>query len=110
MHSVLKGPHTRSPLNIHMKLLATLLAILLLSMLVVPAKAGHSTGNGTCEDDKTHYENMIVNGKRDDAPLIDQSKAMRDAAHKYKNYLLCEKYMEEALRMIRKTGGEYPTE
>ena len=22
----------------------------------------------------------------------------------------CEEYMEEALRMIRKTGGEYPTE
>ena len=111
MHSVLKGPYTRSPLNTHMKLLATLLAIVLLSILVVPAKAGHGTNNGTCEDDKTHYENMIVNGKRDDAPLIAESKAMRDAAHKYKNYLLCEKYMEEALRMIRKDGdGNYPTE
>ena len=78
--------------------------------LTVPAQSGHGQNNGTCEDDKTHYENMIVNGKRDDAPLIDQSKAMRDQAHKYKNYKLCEKYMEEALRMIRKTGGEYPTE
>ena len=74
------------------------------------AMAGHSTDNGTCEDDKTHYENMTVNGKRDDAPLIAESKAMRDKAHTYNNYKLCEKYMEEALRMIRKTGGEYPTE
>ncbi len=74
------------------------------------AMAGHSTSNGTCDDDKLHYENMIVNGKRDDAPLITESKAMRDKAHSYNNYLLCEKYMEEALRMIRKTGGEYPTE
>ena len=65
--------------------------------LTVPAQSGHSQNNGTCEDDKTHYENMIVNGKRDDAPLIDQSKAIRDQAHKYKNYKLCEKYMEEAL-------------
>ena len=53
---------------------------------------------------------MIVNGKRDDAPLITQSKAMRDKAHTYNSIALCEKYMEEALRMIRKTGGEYPTE
>ena len=50
---------------------------------------------------------MIVNGKRDDAPLIAESKAMRDRAHTYHNYLLCEQYMEEALRMIRKP---YPTE
>ena len=78
--------------------------------LTVPAQSGHSRGNGTCDDDKTHYENMIVNGKRDDAPLIAESKAMRDKAHTYNNYQLCEKYMEEALRMIRKSGGEYPTE
>ena len=74
------------------------------------AHAGHSQGNNTCDDDKLHYENMIVNGKRDDAPLIAESKAMRDKAHTYNNPALCEKYMEEALRMIRKTGGEYPTE
>ena len=90
-----------------MKLIAILLSVVLLTMLTVPASAGHSQGNGTCDDDKTHYENMIVNGKRDDAPLIAESKAMRDKAHTYHNYLLCEQYMEEALRMIRKP---YPTE
>ena len=90
-----------------MKLIAILLSVVLLTMLTLPASAGHSRGNGTCDDDKTHYENMIVNGKRDDAPLITQSKAMRDRAHTYHNYLLCEQYMEEALRMIRKP---YPTE
>ena len=90
-----------------MKLIAILLSVVLLTMLTLPASAGHSQGNGTCEDDKTHYENMIVNGKRDDAPLIAESKAMRDRAHTYHNYLLCEQYMEEALRMIRKP---YPTE
>ncbi len=93
-----------------MKLISTLLALLLVCILTVPAHSGHSRDNGTCDDDKTHYENMIVNGKRDDAPLITQSKAMRDKAHTYQNVSLCEKYMEEALRMIRKTGGEYPTE
>ena len=93
-----------------MRSIGILCTPLLLMCLTVPAQSGHSQNNGTCDDDKTHYENMIVNGKRDDAPLIDQSKAMRDQAHKYKNYKLCEKYMEEALRMIRKTGGEYPTE
>ena len=86
------------------------MSFLLLMCLTVPAQSGHSRDNGTCEDDMTHYENMVVNGKRDDAPLITESKAMRDQAHAYNNYKLCEKYMEEALRMIRKTDGEYPTE
>ena len=90
-----------------MKLIAILLSFVLTTMSTLPASAGHSRGNGTCEDNKTHYENMIVNGKRDDAPLIAESKAMRDRAHTYHNYLLCEQYMEEALRMIRKP---YPTE
>ena len=90
-----------------MKLIAIPLSFVLTTMSTLPASAGHSRGNGTCEDDKTHYENMIVNGKRDDAPLIAESKAMRDRAHTYHNYLLCEQYMEEALRMIRKP---YPTE
>ncbi len=93
-----------------MKLIAILLSFLLLTVLTLPASAGHSQNNGTCEDDKTHYENMIVNGKRSDAPLYAESLAMRDKAHSYNNYKLCEKYMEEALRMIRKTAGEYPTE
>ena len=93
-----------------MRFIGILLSFILLMCLTVPAQSGHSQGNGTCEDDKIHYENMIVNGKRDDAPLIAESKAMRDKAHTYQNVALCEKYMEEALRMIRKTGGEYPTE
>jgi len=93
-----------------MKLISTLLAFLLVMVLTVPAHSGHSRDNGTCDDDKTHYENMTVNGKRSDAPLYADSQAMRDKAHTYNNYKLCEKYMEEALRMIRKTGGEYPTE
>ena len=97
-------------IGINMSIMRSLIIALLLSICTY-AWAGHSQNNGTCDDDKTHYENMIVNGKRDDAPLIDQSKAMRDQAHKYKNYKLCEKYMEEALRMIRKDGdGNYPTE
>ena len=89
----------------------TLLALTLLGITACSqAEAGHSRGNGTCEDDKTHYENMTVNGKRSDATLYAESQAMRDKAHTYQNVALCEKYMEEALRMIRKTGGEYPTE
>ena len=99
MHSGQKGPHTRSPLNTHMKLLATLLAILLLSVLVVPAKAGHSTNNGTCTDDAVHYQNMIVNGKRSDAPLYTQSLQTRDQAIEQKvqgNWEKCEELMEEA--------------
>ena len=89
----------------------TLLALTLLGITACSqAEAGHSRGNGTCDDDKLHYENMTVNGKRSDAPLYAQSQAMRDKAHTYQNVALCEKYMEEALRMIRRTGGEYPTE
>ena len=89
----------------------TLLALTLLGITACSqAEAGHSQGNGTCEDDKLHYENMTVNGKRSDAPLYAESQAMRDKAHTYQNVALCEKYMEEALRMIRKSGGQYPTE
>ena len=81
--------------------------------MTLTAQAGHSTGNGTCLDDATHYQNMIVNGKRSDAPLYQQSLEMRDKAVSEKtqgNVDKCEEYFEEALRMIRKTGGEYPTE
>ena len=74
------------------------------------AMAGHSTGNGTCDDDILHYENMTVNGKRSDAPLYAESQAMYMKAINKHNYWKCEQYMEEALRMIRKTDGEYPTE
>ena len=75
-----------------------------------PAEAGHSRGNGTCLDDATHYQNMIVNGKRSDAPLYQQSLEMRDKAVAEKtqgNIDMCEELFEEALRMIRKP---YPTE
>ena len=51
--------------------------------------------------------------KRTDAPLWNQSKA-NQAEAMAKNvegdWAACETLMEEALRMIRKTGGEYPTE
>ena len=93
-----------------MRLIAILLSVVLLTMLTLPASAGHSTGNGTCDDDILHYENMTVNGKRSDAPLYAESQAMYSKAINKHNYWKCEQYMEEALRMIRKTDGEYPTE
>ena len=74
------------------------------------AEAGHSQNNGTCDDDILHYENMTVNDKRSDAPLYAESQAMYQKAKNKHNYWKCEQYMEEALRMIRKTDGEYPTE
>ncbi len=86
---------------------------LLICCFSVTAMAGHSTDNGTCTDDAVHYQGMIVNGKRSDAPLYQQSLAQRDLAISAKvqgDWAQCEIYMEEALRMIRKTGGEYPTE
>ena len=79
-------------------------------MLTLPAHSGHSQGNGTCADDITHYENMVVNGKRSDAPLYAQSQEQYQIALTKHNWWTCERYIEEALRMIRKTGGEYPTE
>ena len=91
-----------------MRILA--MASILLITACSSAEAGHSRGNNTCADDNLHYDNMTVNGKRSDAPLYAQSQAMRDHANKFHNVALCEKYMEEALRMIRKTAGEYPTE
>ena len=91
----------------------TILSVSLLALLVAystPAEAGHSRGNGTCNDDAIHYQNMIVNGKRSDAPLYEQSKQTRDQAIEERvqgNWEKCEELMEEALRMIRKP---YPTE
>ena len=95
-----------------MKALA-LATALLLATACSQAEAGHSQGNGTCTDDAVHYQGMTVNGKRSDAPLYAESQAMRDSAIEQKvqgNVAECETLMEEALRMIRKTGGEYPTE
>ena len=75
------------------------------------AHAGHSRGNNTCDDDKLHYDNMTVNGKRSDAPLYAESQAWYHKAINKHNYWKCEQYTEEALRMIRKDGdGNYPTE
>ena len=72
------------------------------------AEAGHSQNNGTCEDDITHWSNMI--GKRTDAPLYEKSLEYHKLATQSNSVWQCENLMEEALRMIRKTGGEYPTE
>ena len=85
---------------------ALLLATLLfLATACSQAEAGHSQGNGTCDDDITHWANMIE--KRSDAPLYANSKAMAQLAKKKSDVWGCENLMEEALRMIRKP---YPTE
>ena len=73
------------------------------------AWAGHSQNNGTCDDDITHWSNMIE--KRSDAPLYEQSKEMAKQAQLKSSVWQCEPFMEEALRMIRKDGeGNYPSE
>ena len=91
-----------------MRSIGILLSFILLMCLTVPAKSGHSQNNGTCEDDITHWANMIE--KRSDAPLYAKSKAMAELAKKKSSVWGCENFMEEAIRMIRKTDGEYPTE
>ena len=74
-----------------------------------PAEAGHSQGNGTCSDEKVHYQNMYK--KRTDAPLYDQSVAMRDQANAAQDTAKCEELYIEAIRMIKKDSeGNYPTE
>lgn len=91
--------------------ITTLLTALWILACGTSAQAGHGTGNGTCTDDIKHWSNMIE--KRSDAPLYHESKEMQSRAIGERvtgDYLKCEEYMEEALRMIRKTGGEYPTE
>ena len=72
--------------------------------------AGHSQNNGSCDDDILHYENMTVNNKRSDAPLYAKSQAMYELAKTMNTVRQCENYMAEALRMIKKTKGEYATE
>ena len=86
------------------------MASILLITACSSAEAGHSQNNGTCADDITHYENMTVNGKRSDAPLYAKSQSMYKLALESKSVWQCENLVEEALRMIRKTGDEYPTE
>ncbi len=92
------------------KLMIAFWAITLTWAICSMVYAGHSRNNGTCTDDAVHYQNMIVNGKRSDAPLYEESKAMRDKANARRmvgKWAECEELMEEALRMIRKP---YPTE
>ena len=84
----------------------------LLSLLFVlacsHAEAGHSQNNGTCDDDILHWSNMI--NKRTDAPLYEKSLKMAELARKSSSVWNCENFMHEAIRMIKKTDGEYPTE
>ena len=54
------------------------------------------------------WSNMI--DKRTDAPLHSKSLKMAELAQKASSVWQCENFMEEALRMIRKTDGEYATE
>jgi hypothetical protein len=81
---------------------------LLIWAFIATSWAGHSVGNGTCDDDILHWSNMIE--KRSDAPLYAKSKVMAELAQKAGSVWQCENFMEEALRMIRKTNGEYATE
>ena len=83
-------------------------SLIITLLLCTSAWAGHSQGNGTCEDDITHWANMIE--KRSDAPLYAKSKAMAELAKKKSDVWGCENLMHEAIRMIKKTDGEYPTE
>jgi len=82
---------------------ALLLALVL--CMGTTAWAGHSQNNGTCDDDITHWSNMIE--KRSDAPLYAKSKELHKLAVQSNSVWQCENLMEEALRMIRKP---YPTE
>ena len=91
-----------------MRILATLSLMFMLAC--SQAQSGHSQNNDTCADDITHYENMTVNGKRSDAPLYAKSQSMYKLALESKSVWQCENLVEEALRMIRKTDGEYATE
>ncbi len=88
----------------------TIIAFIFAAM-IQPAWAGHSRNNGTCTDDAIHWQNMI--NKRTDAPLWNDSKAKQAeamAANVQGDWAKCEELMVEALRMIKKTAGEYPTE
>ena len=84
------------------------MASILLITACSTADAGHSTGNDTCDDDILHWSNMI--NKRTDAPLYEKSLKMAELAKKSSSVWNCENFMHEAIRMIKKTGGEYPTE
>ena len=69
------------------------------------------TAHNPAIDDTVHWQNMI--NKRTDAPLWNESKATQAeamAANVQGDWAKCEELMAEALRMIKKTAGEYPTE
>ena len=94
-----------------MRSLGILLSFVLLMCLTVPAQSGHSSGNGSCTDEMIHYQNFEA--KRSDAPLFTQSQQWRDKAVEMRvtgNTTKCEEYLLEAIRMLKKVGGEYPTE
>ena len=94
-----------------MKLIAILLSFVLVTMLTLPASAGHSSGNGTCTDEMIHYQNFEA--KRSDAPLFTESQQWRDKGVEMRvtgDTTKCEEYLLEAIRMLKKTNGEYPTE
>ena len=94
-----------------MRSLGILLSFVLLMCLTVPAQSGHSSGNGSCTDEMIHYQNFEA--KRSDAPLFTESQQWRDKAVEMRvtgNTTKCEEYLLEAIRMLKKTNGEYPTE
>ena len=94
-----------------MRSIGILLSFVLLMCLIVPAQSGHSSGNGSCADEMIHYQNFEA--KRSDAPLFTESQQWRDKAVEMRvtgNTTKCEEYLLEAIRMLKKTNGEYPTE
>jgi len=94
-----------------MRSIGILLSFILLMCLTVPAQSGHSSGNGSCTDEMIHYQNFEA--KRSDAPLFTESQQWRDKAVEMRvtgNTTKCEEYLLEAIRMLKKVGGEYPTE
>ena len=84
---------------------STMRSLLIALFICTSAWAGHSQNNGTCDDDITHWANMI--NKRTDAPLYEKSLKMAELAKKSSSVWNCENFMHEAIRMIKKP---YPTE
>ena len=84
---------------------STMRSLLIALFICTSAWAGHSQNNGTCDDDITHWANMI--NKRTDAPLYEKSLKMAELAKKSSSVWNCENFMHEAIRMIK---NPYPTE
>jgi len=94
-----------------MRSIGILSSFVFLMCLTVPAQSGHSSGNGSCTDELIHYQNFEA--KRSDAPLFTESQQWRDKGVEMRvtgNTTKCEEYLLEAIRMLKKTDGEYPTE